>query len=65
MGEDVAAEFDGEDPWHPKCREVLDATIEELKDIASGHPPIFGAFDLPEPTEEDIENVRWLLMRDP
>ena len=65
VGEEVAAEFDGEDPWRPKWREVLDATIKELQDIASGHPPISRAFELPEPTEENMENMRWLLMRDP
>jgi hypothetical protein len=56
--EEVAAEFDGEDPLLPLVRGVLDKTREDLVGL---HPPLGFAdieAELPEPDEERVEFLR-------
>ena len=61
--EEVAAEFDGEDPLLPLVRQVLDKTREELAGLQH---PLLDAVDveveLPEPDEERVTFLRerWL-----
>ena len=60
--EEVAQEFDGEDPLLPPVREVLDKTRQDL----AGLHPLLDFVDveakLPEPDEERVEQLRqhWL-----
>jgi hypothetical protein len=60
--DEVAEEFNGEDPLLPPVREVLDKTHQDLLELR----PLLGFVDveveLPEPDEERIEFLRqrWL-----
>ena len=62
MLEEVAEEFDGEDPLRPKLREMLEATSGSIKELAAD-PPTVECFELPEPSEEDVESLRRLVLR--
>ncbi len=55
--EEIAAEFDGEDPLGPKTREAIDATRESLGVLAR-HVERLGDVDLREPTEEEVAGLR-------
>jgi hypothetical protein len=58
--QEVAEEFDGEDPLQPDVRALLDgclASCRELRDEMADYVEI----ELPEPAEEDIEQVRALI----
>jgi hypothetical protein len=60
--DEVAQEFDGEDPLLPPVREVLDKTRQDLVDLHSSLSHVDAEVDLPEPDEERIEHLRqhWL-----
>jgi hypothetical protein len=58
--EEVAAEFDGEDPLLPPVREVLDKTRQELVELHSSLDFVDVEVDVPEPDEERVE---WLRQR--
>jgi hypothetical protein len=60
--DEVAQEFDGEDPLLPPVREVLDKTRQDLVDLHSSLPHVDVEVDLSEPDEERIEFLRqrWL-----
>jgi len=60
--EEVAQEFDGEDPLLPPVREVLDKTHQDLVELHSSLPHADVEVDLPEPDEERAEwlRQRWL-----
>ena len=60
--EEVAAEFDGEDPLLPPVREVLDKTRQELVEFHSSLDFVDVEVDVPEPDEERVEwlRQRWL-----
>jgi len=60
--DEVAQEFDGEDPLLPPVREVLDKTRQDLVDLHSSLPHVDAEVDLPELDEERVEwlRQRWL-----
>ena len=62
--EEVAAEFNGEDPLLPPVREVLDKTREDLVGL---HHPLLDFVDveveLAEPDEERVEFLRQRFLR--
>ena len=60
--EEVAAEFDGEDPLLPPVREVLDKTRRDLVELHPLLDFVDVEVDLPEPSEERVEFLRqrWL-----
>ena len=60
--DEVAQEFDGEDPLLPPVREVLDKTRQDLVDLHSSLPHVDAEVDLPEPDEERVAFLRqrWL-----
>jgi hypothetical protein len=61
--DEVAQEFDGEDPLVPPVRNVLDKAHQELADM----PQFLGALhvevELPEPDEERVDALRQRLLR--
>jgi hypothetical protein len=60
--EEVAKEFDGEDPATPRLRRQIEEAKKKVKDIREG-VGLFGQQpDLPEPDEELLEQVRQVLM---
>jgi hypothetical protein len=60
--EEVAAEFDGEDPLLPLVRQVLDKTRQDLVDLHLLLDFVDAEAELPEPDEERVEFLRhrWL-----
>lgn len=56
--EEVAAEFDGEDPLHPRVRDALDEARQELEELVEKVQRRVGAFSLPEPDEEELATLR-------
>lgn len=61
--EEVAAEFDGEDPLIPSVRRLLDMTRQALEEVRARVEDYVGDFELPEPAENDLERVRDILGR--
>ena len=60
--DEVAEEFDGEDPLLPPVREVLDKTHQDLVELQPLLRFVDADCDLPEPDEERVEFLRrrWL-----
>jgi hypothetical protein len=60
--EEVAAEFDGEDPLLPPVREVLDKTRQDLAELHVLLDFVDAEAELPEPDEERVDFLkeRWL-----
>ncbi|MDP2858876.1 MAG: hypothetical protein Q8P50_12990 [Bacillota bacterium] len=60
--DEVAEEFDSEDPLVPPVRNVLDKTRQDLVDLHSLLPHVDVEADLPEPDDERVEwlRQRWL-----
>lgn len=60
--EEVAAEFDGEDPLLPLVREVLDKTRQDLAELHLLLDFVDAEVELPEPDEERVAFLRerWL-----
>jgi hypothetical protein len=60
--EEVAAEFDGEDPLLPPVRQVLDKTRQDLAELHLLLDFVDAKVELPEPDEERVEFLRqrWL-----
>jgi hypothetical protein len=56
--EEVAAEFDDEDPLHPQVRDALDEARRQLEDLVEHVQRRVGVFDLPEPDEEELATLR-------
>jgi len=66
--DEVAEEFDGEDPCKPEFRQILDTTMSRilsLSDPAQILAHFLGPFDLPDPTEEDLDGASRLLLKGP
>ena len=63
--EEVAIDFDGEDPAIPEMRLVLDHCREELTDLHEETQRYTGPFELEGPGEEDLAWVRELMEREP
>lgn len=63
--EEVAEEFDGEDPCRSELREILGRALTEIQELASkGCPGALEPFELPEPSEEQMAEIRQLVLRD-
>jgi hypothetical protein len=63
--EEVAAEFDGEDPLVPPVREVLDKTRRDLADLHLLLDFVDAEAELAEPDEERVEELRERLLGEP
>ncbi len=59
--EEVAEEFDGEDPVLPRVRQALEDTEERLRGVHKGLLDYVERFELPEPGEEALAEVRELM----
>jgi hypothetical protein len=62
--EEVAAEFDGESPTRPWEREALDDGKTRLEELHRAAQTYVGAFKLPGPDEEEMEQVREVIRRE-
>lgn len=63
--DEVAEEFDGEDPCRPELRELFDKALTEIRELASeGCPGAVEPFELGEASEEQIEEIRRLVLRE-
>jgi len=62
MLEEVAAEFNGEDPLLPPVRGILDKTRQDLAELHTLLDFVSAEAELPEPDEERVEFLRqrWL-----
>ena len=61
--EEVALEFDGDDPCAPNVRQLPDEAVTEIRELAAGGcPGAVEPFELPEPSEEDIGKIRRLIL---
>ncbi len=58
------AEFDGEDPALPDVRHMLDHTTERLVDLHKDAQTYVEPFELGEPDEETLAEVRRLVERE-
>jgi hypothetical protein len=63
--DEVAAEFDGEDPLLPPVREVLDKTRQDLRELHVLLDFVDAEAELPEPDEERVAELRERLLREP
>ena len=61
---EVAADFDGEDPSVPDVRHMLDHATERLADLHKDAQTYVEPFELPEPGEETVAEVRKLVERE-
>ncbi len=61
--EEVAVEFDGEDPLLPPVRNVLDKAHQELAELPAFLGAIHVEVELPEPDEERVDVLRQRLLR--
>jgi hypothetical protein len=62
--EEVAAEFDGEDPTRPWEREALDDGRKRLEELHRAAQKYVGPFKLPGPDKVEIEQVRECIRRE-
>jgi hypothetical protein len=58
--QEVAEEFDGEDPMQPDVRAILDGCLGSCRDLRD-EMAAFAAIELPEPSEDDVAQVRLLI----
>jgi hypothetical protein len=56
--EELAAEFQGEDPLPPPMRSVVDETRAELQELVEKTQRRVGPFDLPDPDKETLAKLR-------
>jgi hypothetical protein len=63
--EEVAREFDGEDPLLPPVRNVLDKAHQELAELPTMLTAVDVEVELPEPDEERVADLRERLLRQP
>ena len=61
MIDEVAEEFDGEDPALPRVRQMLEDIEERLRGVHKGLLDYRERFELPEPGEEQLAEVRELM----
>jgi hypothetical protein len=61
--EEIAPEFDGEDPARPRERQALAEGKKELKELHQQVQEYVGSFDLPGPDEEEMEQMREAIRR--
>jgi hypothetical protein len=61
--DEVAQEFDGEDPLIPPVRNVLDKAHQELAELPTLLHAVHVEVDLPEPDEERVAELRERLLR--
>jgi hypothetical protein len=61
--EEIAAEFDGEDPTRPQERRAITEGKEQLKELHEQAQKYTGPFDLPGPSEEELEQWREAIRR--
>ena len=61
--EEIAAEFDGEDPARPRERQALSEGKEKLKELHQQVKEYVGPFDLLGPDEEEMEQMREAIRR--
>jgi hypothetical protein len=62
MLDEVAEDF-GEDPLLPDVRSVLDGTRGQLQSLYEGVQGYTGAFELPEPGEDELGKLKGFLDR--
>jgi len=62
--QEVAGEFDGEAPTRPCERQALDDGKEKLEELHLAAQTYVGAFELPGPNEEEMEQVREAIRRE-
>jgi len=62
--EEVAREFDGEEPTRPWEREALDDGKRRLEELYRAAQKYVGPFKLPGPDEEEMEQVRECIRRE-
>ena len=61
--DEVAEEFDGEDPLKPAFREDLGQAIEQVQRVREMFCELFEQVELPEAGTETVEEVRALIKR--
>jgi len=61
--EEIAPEFDGEDPARPRERQALAEGKEKLRELHQQVQEYVGPFDLPGPDEEEMEQMREAIRR--
>jgi len=61
--EKIAADFDGEDPAHPRKRRVLSVGKEKLEELHAQVQKYVGPFDLPGPDNDEMEQMREAMRR--
>ena len=59
--DEVAEEFDGEDPALPRVRQMLEDIDERLRGVHKGLLDYMERFELPEPGDEALAEVRELM----
>ena len=62
--EEVAGEFDGEEPTRPWEREALDDGRKRLEELHRAAQTYVGPFKLPGPDKEELEQVRECIRRE-
>jgi hypothetical protein len=62
--EEVAGEFDGEEPTRPWEREALDDGKKRLEELHRAAQTYVGPFKLPGPDKEEMEQVRQCIRRE-
>lgn len=62
--EEVAKEFDGENPARPWEREALDDAKERLEELHRAAQAYVGPFKLPGPDKKEMEQVRDVIRRE-
>lgn len=61
--DEVAKEFGGQDPARPVIRESLEKSKRTVQELREGLQRIGEAFDLPEPSEEQLKLLREIVER--
>lgn len=61
--EEIAAEFDGEDPARPRERSAIVEGKNQLKDLHEQVQDYVGPFDLPGPDEDELDRMREAIQR--
>jgi len=61
--EEIAEEFDGEDPARPRERQALAEGKEELKELHEQVQEYVGPFNLPGPDEDEMAQMRAAIQR--
>jgi hypothetical protein len=56
--QEIAAEFDGEDPARPQDRKAITEGKEQLRELHASVQDYVGPFELPGPDEEELALLR-------